>query len=58
VKMAKRVFEGCDKQLTVNVLGLCEKPEAWEDDWRSRDTCKCKNHKVIWDFGGKNIVEN
>ena len=48
--MGSGVFEGCDKQLTINVLGLCEKPEAWDGGWRN-------DFKVIWDFGGKNIVE-
>jgi len=52
VKMEPCVFEKCDKQLTINVLGLSEKPETWKDSWRFN--CKCK---VIWDFGGKNIVE-
>jgi len=52
VKMEHGVFEGCDKQLTINVLGLREKPEKWDDNWRGNSKCK-----VIWDFGGKNIVE-
>jgi len=52
VKMDMAVFSGCDKQLTINVLGLCDKPETWDLGWRG--DCECK---VIWDFGGKNIVE-
>jgi len=53
VKIEHCVFKYCDKQLTINVLELCEKPETWDSNWR--DNFK---GKVIWDFGGKNIVED
>jgi len=52
VKMEHCVFRNCDKLLTINVLGLCEKPEAWDRRWRGDS-----KYKVIWDFGGQNIVE-